>query len=252
MSKIYEALQYAHAESLQATRLPIEDEPPIIRNFPKIQLAPDYCNLQFGQEMRILEQSISWALGNHEKKVIQFIGSQPGEGTSTIVREFAKVSAENGSQSVLIIDADAHHLTQHQTFGINLQTPLSLIMADGGDLNQAVSQVGKSKLFLSAFFSETTTKSTNSLFFKADGAWGKIRQRFDLILIDSPAFSASVDGIDLCAMVDGVVLVIEAERTRSPVTKETKERIRSSGGNLLGIVFNKHRHYLPEWIYKKL
>ena len=103
MSKIYEALKYAHAESLQI-RLPIEDEPPIIKNFPAIQLAPDYCNLQFGEEMRILDQSISLILGNHEKKVIQFIGSQPGEGTSSIVREFAKVSAENSSKSVLIID----------------------------------------------------------------------------------------------------------------------------------------------------
>ena len=95
-------------------------------------------------------------------------------------------------------------------------------MADGGNLNQAVSQVGTSKLFISAFFSETTTKSANGLFFKADEAWGKIRQRFDLILIDSPAFSASVDGIDLCAMVDGVVLVIEAEKTRSPRCKRNE------------------------------
>ena len=251
MSKVYEALKHAHTERVQK-KLPREEEPTIVRNIPISPPVPDKCDLQFGQEMLILDQSISTLRANHGKNVIQFISSQQGEGTSTIVREFARISSEHGSKSVLLIDADSHQLPQHQNFGMSPKSPLEQVMSNGGNLDQAVSQVGKSKLFLSALFTEAKTSSSNVLLSKAEEVWEKIRQRFDLILIDSVPVSASVEGIALCPMADGVVLVIEAERTRSHVVRITKERITKSGGNLLGLVFNKQRYYIPEWIYKKL
>jgi protein-tyrosine kinase len=64
--------------------------------------------------------------------------------------------------------------------------------------------------------------------------------------------SASPDGIAIARRVDGVVLVLEAEKTRGPVAENLKERIQKNGGNLLGIIFNKRRHYIPEFLYKRL
>jgi Mrp family chromosome partitioning ATPase len=52
--------------------------------------------------------------------------------------------------------------------------------------------------------------------------------------------------------VDGVVLVVEAEKTRWPVAENVRDKIKGSGGNILGIVLNKRRYYIPEWVYKKL
>jgi Mrp family chromosome partitioning ATPase len=52
--------------------------------------------------------------------------------------------------------------------------------------------------------------------------------------------------------VDGVVLVVEAEKTRWPVAETVRDKIKNSGGNILGIVLNKRRYYIPDWIYNKL
>jgi len=52
--------------------------------------------------------------------------------------------------------------------------------------------------------------------------------------------------------VDGVVVVVEAEKTRWQVVENLKQKIENRGGNILGIVFNKRRFYIPDSIYRKL
>jgi Mrp family chromosome partitioning ATPase len=81
---------------------------------------------------------------------------------------------------------------------------------------------------------------------------GKLTERFDLVLIDSPPATLYPDGLSIVNKVDGVVLVVAAEDTRWPVAESVKDQITRSGGRLLGMVFNKRRFYIPEFIYKRL
>ncbi len=52
--------------------------------------------------------------------------------------------------------------------------------------------------------------------------WDEAKEKFDLILIDSAPASASPDGIALSRFMDGVVLVLEADKTRKPVAENLK------------------------------
>jgi Mrp family chromosome partitioning ATPase len=51
---------------------------------------------------------------------------------------------------------------------------------------------------------------------------------------------------------DGVVLVLEADKTRKPVAENLKNQIVQNGGNLLGMVFNNRRYHIPEAVYRRL
>jgi Mrp family chromosome partitioning ATPase len=82
--------------------------------------------------------------------------------------------------------------------------------------------------------------------------WEALRDRFDMIILDTPPATIYPDGLAMVRQVDGVILVVEAEKTRWPVALRVKEKITKNGGNLLGIVFNKRRFYIPEWLYKRL
>ncbi len=53
-------------------------------------------------------------------------------------------------------------------------------------------------------------------------------------------------------MVDGVIIVVEAEKTRWQVALSLKEKIINNGGNILGLVFNKRQYYIPQFIYDRL
>jgi hypothetical protein len=45
---------------------------------------------------------------------------------------------------------------------------------------------------------------------------------------------------------------LEAEKTKWRTARHVRERMESVGGNILGIVFNKRRYYIPQFIYKYL
>lgn len=79
-----------------------------------------------------------------------------------------------------------------------------------------------------------------------------LRQQFDLIIFDSPSAIGSTDAIALAAASDGVVLVVEAEKTRRQVVQEIKTRMEKAGGNILGVILNKRRNYIPRFIYRRL
>ena len=268
MSKMYEALQYAYTQhelentSRVSTPTFIKQElenkenifPPILRTIPKN--LPEVTDVQspgMGPEMLYLKQSITALLPDSGKNIVQFISSAQGEGTSTILREFGKVLTNQHNKSVLLVDVNSQRPDQHRAFGLPTRVPLESIMKRGGAMDTAISRVKDSKISL-CLLSEETALNSNSEWLAGDSRliWEPIRKQFDFILVDSPATGASGDGLTICPTVDGVVIVVEAEKSRGPVVHSLKNRIIKGGGNILGIAFNKQRHYIPSWVYKLL
>ena len=208
------------------------------------------------KEMISLYQNIESLLTNSPKKVIQFIGSRKGEGASTIVREFGLITAQRLGKSVLILDADQHNPKQHLFFGITPEYGWEdMVREDGkvnGDIDKVLYQVEESNLYVCPV--SPNSALTHNVFDspKIEDLWKKLKERFNLILVDSPAATLSPAGAAISRNVDGVVLVLEAENTRWPVAENAKETIEKNGGKILGIVFNKRRYYIPDFIYRRL
>ena len=244
MAKIYEALKQAQRERMrEETPFPVP-APGDPRKRP-----PDSG---MHKEMALLYQQIDSLLHGSPKKVIQFIAAREGEGTSTIVREFARTSATILGKSVFLFNAELPN---------DLPVPAAAGGGnDGGGQDPSppevsvpdLSQVAPASTAVCLIPQDFTNIRKYFYSPRIDSFWESLRQQFDLILIDSPPFETSPDGIAISRRVDGVVLVLEAEKTRWPVAEHLKEQILLSGGNILGIVFNKRRYYIPEFVYKQI
>jgi Mrp family chromosome partitioning ATPase len=79
-----------------------------------------------------------------------------------------------------------------------------------------------------------------------------MREGHDFIVLDGPPIYGSAECRILCNRVDGVVLVIEAGKTRRHAAASAKDQVEKAGGRLLGVVINRRRYYIPEFIYKRL
>ena len=79
-----------------------------------------------------------------------------------------------------------------------------------------------------------------------------LANRFNLIIINSPAASLWPDAIEVGRLADAVVLVVEAEKARWPVVASLKERCLRAGVNVLGVILNKRRYYIPRLFYRLL
>jgi Mrp family chromosome partitioning ATPase len=76
-----------------------------------------------------------------------------------------------------------------------------------------------------------------------------LREEFDYTIIDCPSLKESGDLLSIAPFVDGIILVVEANRTRRDQPRQAEQRITAAGGNLLGYILNKRVYEVPQWIY---
>ena len=247
MAKIYEALEYMQRS---ARRSP-QERKPSVSSSPALSI-PDSLQSEFEGEMVRLYQNLHASLSDLKNKVILFVGSRQEEGTSTIVREFAKVTASRFNHSVVLLDASPYDAGQHLSFDVKPKFGWADVMLNGKPLETALYRIAGTNLFISPMCgdSKASPQIPNALVWEA--FLGKLKERFDLVLIDSPPATLYPDGLSVVNKVDGVVLVVAAEDTRWPVAESVKDNITRSGGRLLGMVLNKRRFYIPELIYRRL
>jgi Mrp family chromosome partitioning ATPase len=245
MSKIYEALENAEAEIKI-----IKKEKP--SHQPRLVQRPHICKSPVARGIEgigDLCQRVESLLPSPGGKILQFIGSRKGEGTSTIVRQFAGISALKMGKSVLVLDTDGIDPVQHVLFDVRPKYCLNEVITDGGPIERAYCQVTDPQL-------SVCVVSGNSIspvqVLNGSGLWEKFRIHFDHVIIDSAPLEVSSDGLAMVRKADGVILVIEAEKTRWPVVQNLRDSVIEYGGNILGAVFNKRRYHVPGWIYKRL
>ena len=250
MGKLYDALLAAQGKRLAegndqnteptSSLLPPQTGTPLA-SMPK---------LNDESELKALAQNIAARLPHSDQNVIQFIGSKVGEGTSTLIREFAITLSQQSSKPVLLVDADIKHPSQAQAFGLEPKPPIDYVLKEGKALDGVISQIEQSKLFLATLSPQFFRSLTERSYFHSTDMWKAARDQFSLILIDSSPVSVSSDSLALCESVNGVVLVVAAERTRAAVAQNLKTQILKREGNLLGIVCTKRKFHIPKFIHK--
>lgn len=250
MSKVYEAMQHVYTERQPVVQLR-KDAFVGVSTPNKIGTAV-LPTRRMEREMKRLHQGITTLLPQSPKPIIQFIGARQGEGTSTLVWEYGCVIAEKMNKSVLIVDGDTNTIPHHQALGIQPTISLQELVREEKSLNGSIPKAKGMSLYLCGLGNDEQLNPQGDLLGNNGGNWTKIRAQFDCVLIDSPPMSLSDDALNFCSIVDGVVIVVEAEISRAPVVHSLKDHIVKSGGNILGVVFNKQRHYIPAFIYKWL
>jgi protein-tyrosine kinase len=250
MSKIFDALENAQKEGISGN-LPFE--PPLL---PSISLPVDSrhvkVEIDMEQEMLTLYQTIIAALPNIHHPSVLFVGSRSDEGTTTVTRELAKTVSLRMEKNVLLIDFDRSRPEHHVYGNIKPDVYTEKVTKTANLIEETLCQVEESSLYIMPLFQKTMVTPRTLESAKKGGFWDALKERFDLIIVDSPPAMMFPDGPSLVSHVDGVILVVEAEKTRWQIALSAKERIIKSGGNILGTVFNKRKYYIPQYIYKYL
>ena len=71
----------------------------------------------------------------------------------------------------------------------------------------------------------------------------------DVLLVDCSSLESSPAAFVLAPHVDGILLVVEDGRHSAVEIQSAVKLIKNANGVILGIVLNKRRHFLPQWIY---
>jgi len=80
----------------------------------------------------------------------------------------------------------------------------------------------------------------------------QLKQTFDLVLVDSWSVAVPPKPVLFSPHVDGVVMVVDAGKTRWQIAERQKRELTSQGGNVLGVILNNRTYPIPDSIYRRL
>lgn len=199
-----------------------------------------------------IAQGIQGQPGWERKGVVLIASAVHGEGASTVAREIASLLCRDGSAQGVLVDANLRSPSQHLAFRLERTGGLAELATQGLAPEAAVRHdPGSTLAVVTAGRPAGSPTSILGLApFKA--AIEQFRARFDWVIIDGPPITVYSDAAILAPLVDGVVLVVEAEKTRWEVVSQAKRTLEESGGLILGAVLNRQRFHIPPALYGRL
>jgi protein-tyrosine kinase len=174
-----------------------------------------------------------------------------GEGVSTVCSNLAVAAAQSTGQPTLLIDANLANSSSQATFGLNRNMGLVDILA-GAATPECIQPTGVDGLSVVTAGTSARRKDTRISAEAFDVLLNGLGEEYANVFIDAPPPSESADCEVACSCVDGVVLVVEAENLRNQVVANTKQALLDGGANILGVVFNKRKYHVPNWLYRRL
>jgi len=194
---------------------------------------PKMASLQEG--FRALRTNIEFVT-KRRHSVIQVTSPNAAQGKSTTVANLGMAFAQVGIDT-LILAADLRRPYQDRIFEIDNRRGLSTLMAMPDADVQPVS-AGVDGLWIMPS-GPIPPNSTEMLHIRFERVLDELRERFPLVLVDSPPILPVSDARLIAPCTDGVVMVVAAGTQKPASLTSALEKLTLAGANLIGIVLNQ-------------
>ncbi len=205
---------------------------------------------------RLKNNMIAVSQGDNRLTSIVVTSSTDAEGSTTVAYNLAMSLAAETSAKILLVDANFIRPGLNKFLGNNVgsQKGLRDLMATKEDLQfeEYVQEATPPNLYILA--AGTTIikpiEMFNSTTFK--DLLDELNKNFQFVIFDASPVNICPETQVLCSSVDGVILVIRTGVTRREVVLNTCDQLRMAKVNILGLVLNRRKHFIPSWIYERL
>ncbi len=170
-------------------------------------------------------------------KVIQVTSPVPGDGKSTLSCNLAVTMAQSGRR-VLLIDADLRRPRVAKIFGIESDVGVAAVVAGKAELEDAIQPGPVANLSILPGGKRPTNPAEILSSERFHNMIDMLRDKYDVIVIDTPPLLAVSDPGAVAGIVDGVVMTMRLRRNVKPLAARAKSILESVGANLLGVVIN--------------
>ena len=199
------------------------------------------------ESYRSLRTNIQYSSFDKEVKRILVTSSEPGEGKTTTVVNLALAFSQD-EKKVIVIDCDLRKPSIHKQFRISNNIGLSDVVIDNSKLKKAIN---KHNEYLDILPSGKIPPNPSELLgSKAmENLLNELEEEYDIIIIDTPPVQAVTDSQILSTKVDGVILVVRAERTKKDSVKLAKAALEKVNAHILGVVLNGEERTRSKYYY---
>jgi len=199
----------------------------------------DSRNSSVAEAYRSVRTSLQFAGHDGDMKTILVTSPSAGEGKTSTIANLGVVLAQ-ADQRVVIVSCDLRRPRLGQ-FYERAESPgfTSVILGQSslGDAIQTVEGIGN------LFFVGSGDVPPNPTELLASGAareiFTKLRQAFDIVLLDSPPLLPVTDAVIMARMADATLLVIAAGETKRSQVEEAAEMLAQVDASRVGVILNE-------------
>lgn len=174
--------------------------------------------------------------------------SSRGEGVTNTIANLAVAAAPLADSTILLVDLASDGYSLADYLNVNGNADAADVLDRRLPLTDAVQPTSFANLdFLRGDITspQHDVKAWETLLDEA-------KRTFGLVLLDLPPIAELSSQTASLGSLDGLFLVVEAGRTRQKAALRTKSLLQRMGIQPLGIVLNKRKTFVPNWLYNKV
>ncbi len=223
----------AHREHVPG-RARKEDEPHALDQRLVTVLDPTSAAAKAYRDLRT--NLLLYTLTDKPPKVIVLTSPDPHEGRSTTCANLG-VTLAQARKNTLMIDFDFRKPALHKIFGLRNSLGVADVLVGRHRLQEVCQEpvprlkVACAGLGLCSPAEVLGTRPFTEFLYRA-------RQEFDYVLVDTPPVEAVSDSLILAKESDGVLLVLNAQKTGKESIRRSMRRLEGVGAKVLGTVVN--------------
>lgn len=196
---------------------------------------------------RTLRTNIQFINTDEKTKTLLVTSTLPGEGKSWIASNLAVTFAQTGKK-VVIVDADMRKGRQYTIFDTPPTPGLSNYLSQVGiskkenitdEILDCIRKTEVPNLYLMPAGSIPPNPSELLVSPKMIKLLDKLKQAFDIVIIDGTPCELVTDAVILSRIVDSTIIVTAHKLTKKDALERAIKSIQNVGGKLTGVVVNK-------------
>ncbi|TVR60854.1 MAG: polysaccharide biosynthesis tyrosine autokinase [Gemmatimonadales bacterium] len=190
------------------------------------------------EAFRTLRTNLLFAQNHEPIRVAVVTSALPGEGKTTTASNLAVTYAQQGLR-VLLADADLRKPRVGEVFGMDRKPGLTELVLEEADPARAIrpyDAVDGLWILPSGTLPPNPTELLGGA--RTRDFLRTLRDRFDMVILDSPPLAGGADAAILGAAADGVIMVVRAGQTEMDAARHAARQLHTVGARLLGTVMN--------------
>ncbi|MEI2639351.1 MAG: polysaccharide biosynthesis tyrosine autokinase [Microthrixaceae bacterium] len=185
------------------------------------------------EAFRQLRTNLQFINVDHQVQVIVITSSLPGEGKSVVSANLALSMAAAGQQ-VLAIEADLRRPMLAEYFDIERAVGLTDVLAGRAEVDEVIQPWGDTGLHVLAGGEIPPNPSELLGSESMAELLTRLREQFDMIIIDTPPLLPVTDAAVAATRADGALLVVRYGKTTRQQVSTSVEALRAVGATILG------------------
>lgn len=181
---------------------------------------------------------------------VNFMGCRPGQGVTTVVAGIAQYLMKYPiTHKSIFIDLNNTHPDLHAKMGIPSSPGLVNVLLGEVALEDAI--IKKNNGLVSFLpFGHSRGQEHHFHFEQINEVFNQLKKEYALLCIDSPAQLDTSDAIMGARIADLTYFVIASGTLPAKAALYSKREIEAHDGKPAGVILNKIRHDIPDWLYR--